>query len=76
MTDLTHPCPGCDAPEIPHTKLACPQCWFRLPPALRWDLRASQGVDEKAHRRALAQAAAWYREDRRVHGSRRSEGEE
>jgi hypothetical protein len=60
-----HDCPGCGRPGINPNRLACPRCWYRLPVSLRGAVVASwrkaAGVGSPAHRRALADALAWYR---------------
>lgn len=60
-----HACPGCQAPGVNPNRLACRDCWFRLPKALRGAVVASwrnaAGAGSTEHRRALAAALDWYR---------------
>ena len=70
-----HPCPGCGGPGVPQHQLACKPCWLRLPQQLRDAVNGSyrakssarlpnvRSAAVQAHRRALAAAMAWYREN-------------
>lgn len=63
----THRCPGCDLTGINPNRLACRDCWYRLPRTLRaavvasW--RGTAGAGSAEHRRALAAAFEWYRDN-------------
>lgn len=70
-----HPCPSCGVPGVPAHQLACKPCWFRLPQAIRDAVNGSyraktyakrpntRSAAVAAHRRALADAMAWYRDN-------------
>jgi hypothetical protein len=61
-----HPCPGCQAPGVPHSQLACKPCWWRLPKHLRDAVNSGYRVrvrNPRIHREALAAALAWYRDN-------------
>ncbi len=70
-----HPCPGCQASGVPHHQLACEPCLFRLPQDLRnavdgtWRAKSyakrpeSRSAAVVAHRRAIAAAMQWYRDN-------------
>lgn len=65
----THECPGCAAPGIEAGRVACPDCWARLPDDLRWMLRSTHGVNPGKHAIAVRYATAWFREHRIERGS-------
>lgn len=64
---MTHECPGRGCiRQVPPNRLACPGCWFQLPAGRRgWlnDAYRARGSDPQEHRRALASALEWYREN-------------
>lgn len=55
-----HNCPGCNKPGIPRQRLACGQCWYRLPHHLRQAVL--RGGDARLH--AVSAALTWYRQNR------------
>ncbi len=58
----THACAsGCRRQVAAH-HFVCPDCWWRLPPALR-DTITATGGDPDAHVEAMLCAIAWYREE-------------
>ncbi len=62
--DDTHGCPGGCGARVPHHRLACPSCWYRLPLALRDEVNSAwraRGRDPRRHQLALREATAWYR---------------
>jgi len=71
MTDTTHDCPGVCGRRVARHQLACPACWKRLPLDLRQRLdeayratrRSPTSARVKEHRKALAAALTWYRDN-------------
>ena len=68
----THRCPGgCGIGRINPNRLACRDCWYRLPRGIRavvmasWQPRRFQGEGRESpeHRRAVAIALEWYRDN-------------
>jgi hypothetical protein len=57
----THPCPGSCGARVPKHLLACRTCWFRLPAYLRDRVNRTHRQDPAAHRKAVADAVTWYR---------------
>lgn len=58
-----HPCPGGCGFNIPRGLYACRPCWQRLPLAVRDRVTfgyANRGTNATEHRRAMAEAAAWF----------------
>lgn len=68
---VLHGCPGDCGRRVPRHQLACPGCWRRLPQPLRQALdetyRAQRRTPTTArvseHRKALAAALGWYRDN-------------
>lgn len=64
----THPCPcGCGQ-GIQRHRLACAPGWYRLPAELRQAINAAyrgRARDPGGHRRLVAEALAWYRNNAR-----------
>jgi hypothetical protein len=61
-----HVCPGgCGRRHINHGRLACRECWHRLPRPLRYAVilawRGGAGLGTVKHRDAIDAALAWYR---------------
>lgn len=65
----THACPGHCGAQVGPGHLSCKPCWFRLPYLLRYDVKAASRVrrsDPMRHRRAVAAASRWYRDNPRM----------
>lgn len=69
MSANHHTCPGNCGRMVAQTKLACRDCWYRLPRMLQlavtdgYAKRRRNLADATAHRLALAEALAWYRDN-------------
>lgn len=62
----THTCPGrCGRDDIPGNLFACRNCWLALPAEIRDRIRTNYRSDPAEHLRAMSDAAAWYRDNRR-----------
>jgi hypothetical protein len=61
-TIQTHDCPGgCGRPVERH-RVACRECWYRLPADLRRAITNNWKRNLDAHRLALVDAVQWYRD--------------
>lgn len=67
-----HTCPGQCGRSVAHSRLACPDCWRRLPEAFQRgvtqayaSLRRNPADASRAtaHRLAVTEALAWYRQN-------------
>jgi hypothetical protein len=54
-----HECPGGCGREVPHNKLACPDCWWLLPIDMR---KAITGARGRNRLQLVGEAVGWYRE--------------
>jgi len=64
MADTTHECPGGDCKaRVPSYQLACKADWRKLPVELQKRINAAFGRNRLEHRKAVAEAVAWYREN-------------
>jgi hypothetical protein len=63
MPETTHSCPGGCGQHVAHHRYACPNCWARLPKALRNGITANYGRNLAAHGSAMAAARRWYRDN-------------
>lgn len=72
--DGRHNCPGQCGYRVARHQLSCRDCWYRLPVALREAVsdayrtkkaRPNDTHAAAAHRRAVADAFAWYRANKR-----------
>jgi hypothetical protein len=67
LNDSRHACPGHCGAQVTRSKLACRNCWWRLPLPLRQAVTAAyarRAVDPSAHRAAMVAAFDWYDADR------------
>ena len=65
---------GCGA-QVLACHFACPECWWRLPSALR-DAMTATGGDPDAHVEAMLAAITWYREELAVRPEPQSDVDE
>lgn len=61
----THACPGGCGAQVPRHLFACRDDWYRLPADLRRPITANYRRDLVNHRKAMADAHRWYRENPR-----------
>jgi len=62
-----HACPGGCGTAVPYVKLACLQCWSRLPKPLRDEVNAvwrQRNSHLSRHLQAVSAALRWYRDER------------
>jgi hypothetical protein len=60
----THDCPGGCGTPVARARLACRRCWYRLPEPMRDAVNtAYHSGDRLGHRRAVAAASTWYRDN-------------
>lgn len=65
MTNM-HACPGGCGANVPYHRLACPDCWVRLPVAHKGTVSQTyknRGTDPTAHLAAVANAMKWYKDN-------------
>lgn len=67
-----HSCPGCWLVQVPKTRLACPNCWRRLPRELKHKLtdawialkrKPVSGKLQYTHLEMVSQCIQWYVEN-------------
>lgn len=60
-----HACPGGCGVMVGYEKLACPNCWRRLPGPMRSAITRAAARDDAGGRlRAVSAALTWYRKHR------------
>ncbi len=56
----THGCPGDCGAQVPNERLACPDCWARLPVRIRREVSRHYRRHTDRHRLAVQRAYEWY----------------
>lgn len=56
----TGPCPGGCGRQVPRTKLACSEDWWRLPPEIRYEVNINYRRNRSRHLMAVRDAIRWY----------------